>query len=168
MRRSGNASLFAEPDAYAVDTSSWLNVNSLPNCEDAWVTIQRLIKAGRLVTCSQVLTELHDDPIFVPRIKPFERALLSGGGRNNDPEYLLAVGRITHDYPAMSKATSSKTPADPYIVALAQMEGYVLVADEGKRRINRKIPGACQKLEIRCITISQLIEEVSAAEKSNG
>ena len=161
MKRSGYASLFPEPDAYAVDTSSWLNVDSLPNCEDAWVFIQRLIRAGRLFTCSQVLVELHDDPIFLLRIKPFEKALLSGGGRNNDPSYLLRVGRITHDYPAMSKATSSKTPADPYIVALAQMEGYVVVADEGTKRINRKIPGACQKLGIRCIMISQLIEEAS-------
>jgi hypothetical protein len=166
MTRRSNPSLFPEPDAYAVDTSSWLNVDSLPNSEDAWVAIQRLIKDGRLFTCQQVLVELHDDPIYLARIKPFERALLAGGGRNNDPLYLLQVGKITHDFPAMSKATSSKTPADPYIIALAKMEGYVVVADEGTRRINRKIPGACQRLKIRCILISQMIEEVSNAAKN--
>jgi hypothetical protein len=163
MIRRGNASLFPQPDAYAVDTSSWLNVDSLPNSEDAWVEIQRLIKVGRIFTCPQVLVELHDDPIYLLRIKPFEKALLAGGGRNNDPLYLLRVGRITHDYPAMSKATSSKTPADPYIIALAQMEGYVVVADEGTKRINRKIPGVCQRLGIRCILIAQMIEEASNA-----
>jgi hypothetical protein len=161
MSRRGGPSLFPQPPAYAVDTSSWLNVDSLPEPEDAWVTIQELIKKGRLFTCAQVLTELRSDPIYLLRIKPFEKALLSGGGGINDPEYLQMVGRITHDFPAMSKARSSKTPADSYIVGLAQMEEYILVADEGTRRINRKIPGACQQLGIRCITISQLIKEVS-------
>jgi len=166
MTRRGNPSLFPEPDAYAVDTSAWLNIDSLPNSEDAWVAIQRLIKDGRLFTCQQVLVELHDDPIFLARIKPFEKALLAGGGRSNDPLYLLQVGQITHDFPAMSKATSSKTPADPYIIALAKMEGYVVVADEGTRRINRKIPGVCQRLNIRCIFISQMIEEAPNAAKN--
>jgi hypothetical protein len=45
------------------------------------------------------------------------------------------------------------------------MEEHVLVADEGTRRINRKIPGACQRLGIRCITIAQLIAEVSDEEE---
>ena len=160
MSRRGGPSLFPQPPAYAVDTSSWLNVDSLPEPEDAWVTIRGLIKTGRLFTCAQVLTELRHDPIYL-LIRPLERALLSGGGGVNDIEYLRCVGRITHDFPAMSKARSSKTPADPYLVGLAQMEAYIVVADEGTKRISRKIPGVCHQLGIRCITISQLVEEVS-------
>jgi hypothetical protein len=63
----------------------------------------------------------------------------------------------------MSRATGLKTPADPYIVALAELEGYVVVADETcRKRPNRKIPGVCQQRGIRCITLAEFIIEVRA------
>jgi len=164
MTRRSKPTLFTEPDAFAVDTSSWFTVRSLPDSETVWRRIERLIKDKRLFTCPQVIAELRGDPIYRTHIKQFEKALLAHGIRATNPEFLLAAGVITHDYPAMSKARSERTPADPYIVALAQMQEYVMVADEGKKRINRKILGACQKLGIRCITISQLMQEAQDGE----
>ena len=73
-------------------------------------------------------------------------------------EYLACVGRITHDHPGMSRARSEKTPADPYVVALAMVEGYVVVAEETRnRRPSRKIPGVCDKLKIKCVTLDELV-----------
>jgi hypothetical protein len=57
----------------------------------------------------------------------------------------------------MSKATSAKTPADPYVVALAERENYVVVADESMVRKNRKIPGVCAQRKIRCISLEQFV-----------
>ncbi len=157
MKRRPTFPLFekTEPDLYLFDTSAWLNVESRRNCETVWALIKRRVEEGRIFTCAQVLQELHGDPIYLVRIKPLEKALLSGD--SSDPAFLLRVGKITHDFPSMGKATSYKTPADPYIVALAQMENYIVVADESMKHKNRKIPGVCKQLGIRCIKLSKFI-----------
>jgi len=102
--------------------------------------------------------------MYDKRLRPYEAALQAGDIGSDDPEYvdyLLYVGRITHDYPSMAKATGEKTPADPYVIALAEREGYVVVADESTKRPNRKIPGVCQQRGTRCITLDQFIEETT-------
>ena len=163
MKRRHPLPLFRsiEPDIYLIDTSAWLNIDSRPDAEDVWRLVVTLIEQGRIVVCAQVLGELRDDPIYVPRLKPYERALQAGDHNSDDVAYLQYVGKITHDHPAMSKATGSKTPADPYVVALAELQGYVVVADESTKRPNRKIPGVCQQRGIRCITLAQFISAAS-------
>ena len=149
------------PDVYLIDTSAWLNIDSRADSEDVWRLVVDFIGQGRIVVCAQVLAELRDNPMYLLRFKPYEKALQAGDHNSDDIAYLQRVGRITHDHPAMSRATGSKTPADPYVVALAEIEGYVVVADEtSTRRPNRKIPGVCRKLGIRCVTLDQFIEEV--------
>jgi hypothetical protein len=159
MKRPRPLPLFegTEPDVFLFDTSAWLGIESLPNREDIWSCVRDLVKINRLFTCQAVINELRQDAIYETRIKPAEKALLSGD-RSNDPQYLLRVGKITHDFPAMSKARGSKTPADPYIIALAKEEGYVVVADETtNKRKSRKIPGVCEQLKIRCVTLRQFV-----------
>ena len=159
MKRRRPAPLFhsIEPDTYVIDTSAWLNIDEHQNSGEIWRLIVVLIEQGRVVAPAQVITELHDNPIYEMRIKPYETALRAGD-RANDIEHLMHVGRITREYPGMSKATSPKTPADPYVVALAESEGYVVVADETtKNRPNRKIPGVCRQRKIRCLTLAEFI-----------
>jgi hypothetical protein len=149
------------PDVYLIDTAAWLDIDLRADSEDVWRCIVALIKQGRIVVCAQVLGELRDDPLYVSRLKPYERALQVGDHNADDIAYLQHVGKITHDYPAMSRATGSKTPADPYIVALAHIENYVVVTNEtSAKRANRKIPGVCKQLGIRCLTLAQFIKEV--------
>jgi Domain of unknown function (DUF4411) len=145
------------PDDYLFDTSAWLNIDLRADRDDVWSTIIRLIEKGRLFTCAQVLAEVREDPIYLLHLKAYEKALLAGDRDSNDMVYLLGVGRITHDYPSMCKATGRKTPADPYVVALAEMEGYVVVADESRKRPSRKIPGVCAKRNVRCIDLSEFV-----------
>lgn len=158
-----------EPDVYLIDTSGWLNIDGRADCAEVWAMILRLVEKGRIVCCSQVLHELETDPTYL-KLKPHEKALLAGDRDGNDMEYLRRVGRITYDHPAMSKATGRKTPADPYVVALAELEHYVVVADESLKRPSRKIPGVCQQRRIRCLTVDEFVlavqnEENGQAEK---
>jgi|SRR5579872_2185564 len=159
MRKGRNMLLFTdeEPDVYLFDTSAWVNTRLHRKVEDIWTTIVELIGRRRLFTCSQVMTELRPDSIY-QRVKRYEKALLAHDGKLSDPEFLQAVGQITHDHPGMCKARGEKTPADPYVIALAQLENYIVVADEGTaRRKSRKIPGVCQKLGICCKTLEEFI-----------
>jgi uncharacterized protein DUF4411 len=157
-----------EPDVYLIDTSAWLNIDLRSDSQDVWKLITWLIEQGRIVACAQVLTELRADPIYKSRLKPYERALQAGDRSGDDIAYLQHVGRVTHDHPAMSKATGWKTRADSYVVALAELEGYIVVSDEttGVKR-NRKIPGACQKRGICCITLEEFVVRVSAEPRTN-
>ncbi len=145
-----------EPDEYLMETSAWLNIDSRPDREDAWVAIISLVNQGRLFSCRQVLSELRDNPLYLGKLKEYENALLAGD--RDDIDYLMHVGIVTHDHPAMSKARGRKTPADPYVVALAELENYIVVADETcKNRPSRKIPGVCQQRGIRCLTLSNFL-----------
>jgi len=128
--------------------------------------IVELIEQGRIVACAQVIDELREGAIYMTRIKPFERALRAGDRNSDDIAYLQHVGKVTYDHPGMCRAAGWKTRADPYVVALAELEDYVVVTDEtSMKRPNRKIPGVCQKRGIRCITLAQLIAAVSAERK---
>jgi hypothetical protein len=159
VKRRHPTTLFSstEPDIYLIDTSAWLNIDSRKDSEDVWRLIVALIEQGRIVACAQVLGELRHSPIYMSRLKPYERALTAGDQNSDDPDYLLLVGKITHEHPAMSGATGTKTPADPYVVALAELEHYVVVCDESMKRPSRKIPGVCLKRGIRCITLPEFI-----------
>jgi hypothetical protein len=171
MKRRRSLPLFrsTEPDVYLIDTSAWLNIDSRTDREDVWRIIVGLIEQGRIVACAQVLAELRDDPVYASRLKPYEKALQAGDRSSDDPDYLQYVGKVTHDHPGMSRATGLKTPADPYVVALAELEGYVVVADEtAMKRPNRKIPGVCQQRGIRCLTLAQFIAAVAAEVAANG
>jgi|SRR5271165_4122551 len=160
MKGSHRLPLFrsVEPDVYEIDTSSWLNIEGRPDCEEVWRTIIALIERGRIVACAQVLDEMRNNPIYA-RLQPYEAALRAGDEKSDDPDYLQQVGKITHAYPSMSRATGRKTPADPYVIALAEREQYVIVADESMKRPNRKIPGVCKQRGIRCITLAEFVEE---------
>ncbi len=148
----------AEP-VYVIDTSAWFNLELRADCEDLWKSIVALIERGRIVICTQVFEELKNNSIYT-RLQQYEAALKAGDEKSDDPDYLLHVGRITHAHPGLSRAAGRKTPADPYVIALAQREQYVVVADESLKRANRKIPGVCKKLGIRCLSLAEFVKEI--------
>ena len=145
------------PDVYLIDTSAWFDIDSRADAGDVWRIIVTLIEDARVFFCAQVLHELRGSSTYESRLKRYEKALSAGD--RDDIAYLQHVGKITHDYPAMSKPTGSKTPADPYVIALAELEGYVVVADESMKRPNRKIPGVCKQRGIRYLTLTQFISK---------
>lgn len=160
MRRPRPSPLFQqfEPDVYVIDTSAWCNIDTRSDAEDAWRLIMDFIKQGRIVACASVLREIEDQDFYMPRIFPHEAALRAGD--RTDTNYLMHVGKVTHDHPAMAGATGQKNKADAYIVALAELESYVVVADETcRKRRNRKIPGVCQQRNIRFKTLDQFLIE---------
>src|SRR5260370_5219170 len=119
--------------------------------KEVWQRIYQLITAKRIVICAEVLDEIRNRSIY-ERIKLHEAALKDGDLASTDLEYLQLIGKITHEHPAMSRARSRKFAADPYVVALAKLQGYTVVADESNARANRKIPRACRKLGVCCLT----------------
>lgn len=165
MRKGRSGDLFKNqaPKKYLVDTSAWANIKHKPNADEVFALIVKLIEDGRLFTCARVLGELRPDPIY-SKVNKYRKALLAKDGRMGDVEFLQTVGKITHDHATLCKARSRKEPADPYVLAVALLEDYIVVADESTKRRSRKIPGACEKLGISCMTLDEFI----AAEMGKG
>jgi hypothetical protein len=149
-----------EPEVYLIDSSSWFNIEIHLDGGKIWPRIYKLIGEKRIVVCGEVFEEIRKSPIY-ERLRFHEAALREGDLPTSDVEYLQLIGKITREHPSMSKARSRKFCADPYIVALAKIQGYTVVADESDGRANKKIPGACKKLGVRCIKLPQFIEETA-------
>ena len=165
MKRRRPLPLFqsTEPDVYVVDTSAWINIDLRKDAAGVWSLVVALIGQGRIVACNQVLQELRDTPLYLIRLQPYEDALAAGDRPNDDLAYLAHVGRITRDHPAMCGARGSKTKADPYVVALAELDKYVVVADETcAHRPNRKIPGVCKQRGIRFLSLEEFVATAGA------
>lgn len=161
MKRRADPTLFDGPDSevYLIDSSAWFNIDVRGDHEQVWQMIYRLIAEKRIVICAAILDEIRNSSVY-ERIKLHEAALKDGDLASTDLEYLQLIGKITHEHPTMSRARSRKFAADPYVVALAKLQGYTVVADESNTRANRKIPGACRKLNVRCLTLDEFVEKI--------
>jgi hypothetical protein len=154
MRRRGDKSpLFADDleVEYLVDTSSWISLNDGVDKGEMWPIVQALIVAGRLFSPMIVIGETrsaHD------LIKPYVDQLATCD--RNDADYLLRVGVIARKYRRMCKPDGSRTKADPFLVALAILDGYTIVAEESLKRSGSKIPGVCRLEKVQCVTMRQL------------
>lgn len=164
-RHGRSAPLFSDtdPDVYLPDTSACINISEeRSDTESVWRLIRDLTEEGRIVVPAQVLGELRDNAMYAMRLKPYERAFQAGDRRADDPEYLMYVGRITREHPGMCKATGWKTRADQYVIALAELERYVVVAHESTvKRSNTKIPGVCKQRRIRCRSVDEFVAEAT-------
>jgi len=164
MKRRHSTPLFqqVEPDVYVIDTSAWCNIDQRSDAADVWSLIVELIGEGRIVVCATVLDEMQEEDFYMLRIFPHETALRAGD--RNDPDYLLHVGKVTYQHPAMSGAAGFRNKADPYVVALAELENYVVVSDEScRRRPHRKIPGVCQQRGIKHKTLAEFVRDAAQA-----
>jgi hypothetical protein len=144
---------------YVIDTSAWLNIDLRSDAEQVWCLIDNLISKGRIVVPRDVIRELRDNPIYKLRIKQHEQVLLASD-HGEDPKYLQKVGAIVNRYPGMSKARGTRTPADPFVIAFAEMHGCIVVCDETTtKRRNRKIPTVCSDLTIKCINLNDFVKK---------
>ena len=159
MRRSHDPTLFdtAEPEVYLIDSSAWFNIDLRPDRDEVWRNIYGLISEKRIVVSTEIFDEIRNSTIY-DRLRLHEAALKEGDLGSTDLEYLQLIGKITREHPSMSRARSRKFAADPYVIALAKLQGYTVVADESNARPNRKIPGACRKYGVCCLTLPEFIE----------
>jgi hypothetical protein len=153
--RPRDPSLFpeAEPNRYLLDTSGWLKLDEQSNATEAWAVVIALIEEDRLFSPRRVVTEVVS---MRDRIEPYVERLVRCD--RNDVPFLMKLGAITRKYRRLSKPLGRKTKADPFLIALALLDGYIIVAEESLRnRPIGKIPGVCLKEGIQCRTLAQLV-----------
>jgi hypothetical protein len=144
------------PDIYVIDTSALVDldghkIGSNPKtaymCDDAtretvWKGIEELARLGRIVAVYAQRTEIAR---HLPHLhKRFNR--IDGFYRADTPEVLVRAMQILANAPDWAKELEKREPqndmADPYIVALAQLEGRIVITSELHRRDRPKKKGA--------------------------
>ena len=122
-----------------------------------WKQLEELIDNGQLIATEEVLYELEkkEDDAY-KWVKNHENMFIL-----TDERIQLAVIEILRDHKKLIDTRKNRSGADPFVIALAKVEGCGVVT--GEKPTNRpgrpKIPDVCRAIGIPCINILQLCRE---------
>jgi hypothetical protein len=145
---------------YCIDTSAliaaWYERYKPNRFPKLWDQLDMLIKEGRLVSSSLVLREcskqrseeLHE--WLQPRASMFQMP---------DEIVQAQVEHIVNTYTGLVTAGKEKFQADPFVIALAKVNGYTVITEETGLTSLSKIPGVCNAMNVDCINLMQLIDQ---------
>lgn len=146
---------------YSADTSSLLSslksFYPIANFPRLWQQVDDLIRDGRFLISEEVAVEAqkHDDGA-AEWVKARHAAIVVP----TDNDVAAAVRGILGPYPKLVKDMKNRNRADPFVIAVAQLRGAVVVTEENSRgSLDRpKIPLVCSELGLECITFYELIQ----------
>ena len=77
-----------------------------------------------------------------------------------DESVQTSLRKIMKKYPRLVDSTRGRSMADPWVIAHAQSEGATVVTTEQKAPRKIKIPDVCEKENVLCIDVHELIKEL--------
>lgn len=146
---------------YSVDTSALLDgwVRHYPPdvFPAIWERIEKLIYDGKLRAIEEVLVELEkkDDEVF-KWAKSMPALFVP-----IDDDIQIAVSNILEKHERLVDTRKSRSQADPFVIALAQVyHCKVVTAEHRTNNLDKPhIPDVCEALKIQSITLLQLVRE---------
>lgn len=149
---------------YSLDTSALLNAwqrNYPPDVfPTLWDNLDGLINDGILIATEEVLVELEkkegDAVHNWAKQRPAMFVPIDG-------QIQQVVSTILQNYPRLIDNRTNRSGADPFVVALAVVEGCTVVTGErpSGNPARPKIPDVCDGMGVRCIGMVDLIREQS-------
>ena len=131
------------------------------NFPSLWTKFNHLVMDGRILSTREVLRELGDG-------RQAELAYIWAAGHEYlfpDPgtEEVLFVSRIfgvRHFQQNLQrkKHKPRRRGADPFVIAQAKRTGGTVVTEESKPPNGARIPNICERFEIPCINLQQLMD----------
>lgn len=137
---------------YIVDTDVLIGFNdSIPMdvYETQWKLIGESIEKGKIVICEAVFNEIKKSVELKQWLNNY-KDLISLCYKNN---VLVEAKVIINEYPKLIDVNNPSDQSDPYVIALAKLNGFTVLTNEkysegGKKT---KIPYICKKMSINCI-----------------
>lgn len=144
---------------YCIDTSSliaaWQERYPIENFPSFWTKLDALIDDGRLIAPIEVLNETkkRSDELHTwlkARSKMF---------RELDDAIQIEAAQVLAQFPRLVGERKLRTSADPFVIALARVEGIELVTDEKPTgsAARPNIPDVCMALNMTSIGLLDLI-----------
>jgi hypothetical protein len=154
-------------DIYCIDASSLIDLKHFYRREvfsALWEKVEELVSAGRLTAPDEVFQEIKDDDILGPWAKTHKKMF-----RKLDQEQMDAAKEVASRFPRLAKPGRFGPAADPFVVALAQLEnrrlsgsllafGSICVVVTNERRDPGKIPAACAHYKLTCMALVDLFQ----------
>lgn len=144
---------------YCIDTSSliasWQERYPIENFPSFWVKVDELVQAGRLVAPDEVLIETSkrsDELHTWLKARPLMF-------RELDDAVQIAAAEVLVQFPRLVGEKKLRTSADPFVIALARVEGLQIVTDEKPTgsTLRPNIPDVCTALSMKTMDILQVI-----------
>jgi len=145
---------------YCIDTSAliaaWYERYKPNRFPKLWEQLDQLITDGRLVSSSLVLRECSKQRSeeLHAWLKPREAMFLVP-----DEGVQGQVDHIVNTYTGLVAAGKEKFQADPFVIALAKVNGHTVITEETGPTSLSKIPGVCNAMKVECVNLMQLIDE---------
>lgn len=146
---------------YSIDTSSlvaaWYERYPHDLFPSFWKQLETLIHGGKAKCVDEVREELtkKNDELFDWTIG------MRGLFHPLTVEVQMATSRIL-SHPEHQKLTNTvkgRGRADPFVIALAKVSGASVVTEERSAPTKMKIPDVCAALDVRCISLLQLMRD---------
>jgi hypothetical protein len=145
---------------YCIDTSSliaaWQERYPVENFPAFWDKMDELIEAERLMAPVDVLHEIKKRSDELHSWLKARKAMF----RELDDAVQLEAANVLTQFPRLVGEKKLRTSADPFVIALASVEGWQIVTDEkptgSMQRPN--IPDVCGKLGLTTFDILQVIK----------
>jgi hypothetical protein len=144
---------------YCIDTSSlisaWQERYPIENFPAFWVKMEALIVAGRLVAPVDVLHEIKKRSdelhVWLKAQRPMFREL--------EDAVQIEAAQVLAQFPRLVGEKKLRTSADPFVIALARVEGLQLVTEEKPTgsMARPNIPDVCTELSMTTIDVLGLI-----------
>jgi uncharacterized protein YacL len=149
------------PMIYCIDTSAildgWARWYPIDNFPAYWDNIESLIKKDELICPEVVLDELK-------RKEDGAHKWFKARGQAVRPlteEIQIVAKQILDKYPRLLDSLKGRSGADPFVIALAQVQNAKVITGEISRKSEKKasIPDVCDALGVRYINSVGLIRE---------
>ena len=122
-----------------------------------WQKLETLIQKRTISANEEVLEELRRKDDAVLAWAEMQEDLFTP----IDAMLQQQVLRVLAEHPGLYDIEKNKSGADPFVVAEALLNGYVVVTEEKRTRdpAHAKIPDVCEAYGIRCIDLLTLLRE---------
>ncbi|MCX7768831.1 MAG: DUF4411 family protein [Flavobacteriales bacterium] len=151
---------------YSVDTSTLMDWQARFYPTDVFMglktNIENLIANGKLRAPEIVRDEL--DAVGTPALKSWAKNQ-SGLFVPLEPQLQAEANAIQERYPELVDVKSGYESADPWVIALAKLNGWTVVSQETSANEKRKppksyyIPDVCRDLGVPCINLLGLMRK---------
>lgn len=142
-------------DEYAIDTSALVRLEERKDSSAIWPRFFQLIDDERVKTVRFVTDELlRHSASAANRLRPYHTKFIF-------PELdalVSAATRLINLYPKMSRPRSERTVADPWVIALAQVDKMSVVTCELSNAKANHIPDVCQSEGVKCLDLQGFLK----------
>ncbi len=139
---------------HCIDTSAIIDIKRRQYPPDVFSSLSdnldKLIMGGGLIAPKEVLKELGNIDDEILKWAKSHKKLF----KDCDPTQLQFVQEIMNKFPALVEINKTTPAADPFIIALARMEGASVITSERNGGAGRpRIPDVCLHYGVECISV---------------